>query len=81
MGGRTVGFEPTEHDQIMMARPATPGPATLIDAITEIRELVGRRDHDALRELLLDMASADWQEHEVVDLRSRTPDSDHARPA
>jgi len=62
-------LQPTDHEKIMMATPTHPGPATMFDAVEQVRALAANRQNEELVELLMRMARARWPEAEVVDLR------------
>ncbi len=57
------------HPKISIAEAALPGPATLADAVEELRRLSISGDSDELRAFLLAVATQDWAADETIDLR------------
>ena len=62
-------LEQTSHAKVLVAQPEYPGPTSMVVALDQLKQSLEKGDESEIREQLLGMASTNWPEMPVIDLR------------
>ena len=62
-------LEQTSHAKVLVAQPEYPGPTSMVVALDQLKQSLEKGDEPEIREQLLGMASTNWPEMPVIDLR------------